>query len=144
MSLENLLRIGQLKAHPPDGQEIGRLLSAAQRNLGDARIKGLSPESRFDIAYKAIMQAALAALMSHGYRPSTDRPGHHITVIQGLSLTIGLSSERMAVLDAMRRKRAQSDYTGADVDEGSADACIVAAEKLLKDVRKWLKENRPI
>ena len=61
MSLQNLLKIGQLKEHPADGQEIERLLAAAERNLRDAHVKDISPETRFDAAYKAIMQSALAA-----------------------------------------------------------------------------------
>ena len=56
VSLENLLKIGQLKTHPVDSEEIGRLLSAAQRNLRDAHVEEVSPETRFDAAYKAIMQ----------------------------------------------------------------------------------------
>ena len=71
MSLENLLKIGQLKGHQPDAAEIQRLLTAAQRNLADAQVTSISPETRFDAAYKAIMQAALAALMAQGYRPDT-------------------------------------------------------------------------
>ena len=143
VSLENLLKIGQLKEHPPDAGEIQQLLTAADRNLRDARVPALSAESRFDIGYKAIMQAALAALMAHGYRPDTSRPGHHMTVVQSLSLTIGLPGPRIAVLDAMRRKRNASDYTGADIDDGSADACVVAAERLLAELRGWLRTNRP-
>ena len=143
MSLENLLKIGQLKEHPPDALEIQRLLAAAERNLTDARVTTISPETRFDAAYKAIMQAALAALMAHGYRPDTKRPGHHMTVVQGLPLTIGLASSRTTVLDTLRRKRNVSDYTGEDIDESSAEHCIAEAEKLLRDVRAWLKKNRP-
>lgn len=103
VSLENLLRMGQLKAHPPQAEEIERLLLAARRNLGDAEIKSISPETRFDAAYKAIMQSALAALMMQGYRPDTNRPGHHMTVIQSTPLTLGLPAKRMVVLDALRR-----------------------------------------
>lgn len=33
MSLENLAKIGQLKPHPPEAEEIERLLTAAARNL---------------------------------------------------------------------------------------------------------------
>lgn len=95
MSLENLLKIGQLKPHPPEAAEIERLLIAARRNLRDAGVTSISPETRFDAAYKAIMQSALAALMMHGYRPDTNRPGHHMTVIQSLPLTIGLESKRL-------------------------------------------------
>ena len=74
MSLANLLKIGQLKLHPTDAEEIERLLIAAQRNLRDAHVTTISAETRFDAAYKAIMQCALAALMMHGYRPDTIAP----------------------------------------------------------------------
>ena len=143
MSLQNLLKIGQLKAHPPDGAEVQRLLAAAARNLADARVTMISPETRFDAAYKAVMQAALAVLMAHGYRPDTNRPGHHATVVQGLPLTIGLAPARMAVLDTLRRRRNLSDYTGEDIDDSSAEHCIAEAERLLQDVTVWLKTHRP-
>jgi hypothetical protein len=138
-----LLKIGQLKEHPPDGEEIQRLLAAAHRNLADARVTAISPETRFDAAYKAIMQSALAALMAHGYRPDTKRPGHHVTVVQGLPLTIGLSATRVTVLDTLRRQRNVSDYTGDDIDDSSAEHCIAEADRLLKDVAAWLSRNRP-
>lgn len=115
MSLQNLLKIGQIKEHPTDSEEIERLLSAADRNLRDAHVKDISPETRFDAAYKAIMQSALAALLMHGYRPDTNRPGHHMTVLQSTPLTLGLSAKRVVVLDALRRQRNISDYTGDDV-----------------------------
>lgn len=38
MSLENLLKIGQLKSHPADVREIEQLLAAARRNVRDARV----------------------------------------------------------------------------------------------------------
>src|SRR3990172_8877046 len=117
VSLQNLLKIGQLKSHPPDAAEVQRLLAAAARNLADARVREISPETRFDAAYKAIMQAALAAMMAHGYRPDTNRPGHHMTVVQALSLTIDLPAARVTVLDTLRRKRNIADYTGEDSDD---------------------------
>lgn len=143
MSLENLLKIGQLKAHPADPVEIERLLSAASRNLRDARVTSVSPETRFDAAYKAIMQSALSALMMHGYRPDTNRPGHHMTVIQSLPLTVGLEPKRVIVLDTLRRQRNVSDYTGEDVDETTAQHCIDEAARLIEDVAAWRRDNRP-
>ena len=143
MTLENLLKIGQLKSHATDSAEIQRLLAAARRNLADAHVEAVSPETRFDAAYKAIMQTALVALMANGFRPDTKRPGHHMTVLQSLPTTIGLPSERMTVLDSLRRKRNSSDYTGEDVDDISADNCIREAERLLRKVTAWLKNNRP-
>lgn len=47
------------------------------------------------------MQCALLAMMSHGYRPSTNEPGHHALMIQSLPKTLGISSEEMVVLDAL-------------------------------------------
>jgi len=138
-----LLKIGQLKEHPPDAQEIQRLMIAAARNLADARVTTISAETRFDAAYRAIMQVALAALMAHGYRPDTKRPGHHMTVVQGLPLTIGLPAARVRVLDTLRRQRNVSDYTGEDIDDSSAEHCIAEAERLIRDVTAWLEKNRP-
>jgi hypothetical protein len=91
VSLENLLRIGQLKTHPVGAEEIERLLQAAQRNLRDAQVTGISTETRFDAAYEGITQSALAALMLHGYRPDTN----HMTVVQSVSLTIGVEAKRI-------------------------------------------------
>jgi uncharacterized protein (UPF0332 family) len=143
VSLENLLKIGQLKPHASEASEIERLLVAARRNLRDARVTSISPETRFDAAYKAIMQSALAALMMHGYRPDTNRPGHHMTVIQSLPLTIGIDAKRIIVLDTLRRQRNVADYTGDDVDETTAQQCIAEAERLIEDVASWRGSNRP-
>lgn len=143
MSLENLLKIGQLKAHAPERAEIAKLLLAAQRNLADAGKPDNSAETRFDCAYKTIMQCALVALQANGYRPDTKRPGHHMTVIQSLPLTIGMDGPRVAVLDKLREKRNLSDYMGADLDEVSTQACMAQAQRLLADVRTWLTAKHP-
>jgi len=135
VSLQNLLKIGQLKEHLPDKEEIGRLLAAAQRGLADARAKTISAETRFDAAYRAITQVGLAALMAQGFRPDTNRPGHHVTIIQTLALTLGVEGRRLAVLDTLRRKRNLADYTGEDIDDASVAACIEQAERLLREAR---------
>jgi hypothetical protein len=74
MTLQNLAKIGQLKPHSATGEEVQRLLAAVRRNLADAGRAGNSIETRFDCAYKAIMQCALVAMMASGYRPSTSAP----------------------------------------------------------------------
>ena len=70
MTLQNLAKIGQLKPHAPAAAEIQRLLIAVKRNLADAAQRGNSDETRFDCAYKAIMQCALTSMLASGYRPS--------------------------------------------------------------------------
>jgi hypothetical protein len=77
-----LAKVGQLHPHEARADEIGRLLSAAERNLKDAGRRENSAETRFDCAYKAIMQCAMIALMAAGYRTASNAPGHHQTVIQ--------------------------------------------------------------
>jgi hypothetical protein len=142
-NLRNLEKIGQLKSHVTSREEVRRLLDAARRNLSDADVEVISCETRFDSAYKAVMQLALAAMMANGFRPDTSRPGHHMTVIQSLPQTVGLPTERMAVLDVLRRKRNLTDYSGGWIDETSMEQCILEARDLLRDVEAWLKEQRP-
>ena len=84
MTLDNLLGIGKLKAHKPSQVEVSRLMASAEASLRDAQRANLANGSRLDLAYKAIMQAALAALYANGFRPSTSEPDHQQTTIQTL------------------------------------------------------------
>lgn len=143
MTLENLAQIGKLKPHKTTREEAANLLVAVRRNLRDARHADISPESRFDIAYKAVMQRALIAVMANGFRPSTSEPGHHATVIQSLPKTISLSNEGVIVLDKLRKKRNLSDYSGEGIGEAEAAACARAAEDLAATVEQWLRAHRP-
>ena len=104
MSLDNLVGITLVRTGP-DASVIKRLISSAERNIADAHVMEISAENRFDVAYKAIMQLANAALQANGYRTLTNKPGHHMTMIQTLSLTIGLDNQTVIVLDAFRKQR---------------------------------------
>jgi hypothetical protein len=142
MSLQNL--VGRtLERVAPERAAIARMLVAAERNLADAGLAALSAESRFDAAYKAIMQCAMVALRANGYRTLTSQPGHHQTVLQSLPLTIGLPSDRMIVLDALRKQRNLADYEGNPVAAGTVTECIAQAKRLYGDVKTWLAANKP-
>ncbi|MBI3525320.1 MAG: DNA-binding protein [Betaproteobacteria bacterium] len=143
MTLQNLLKIDRLKQHAPTPQEIQRLLVAEQRNLADARNEAISDETRFDVAYKAIMQLALAAMMASGYRPSTNELGHHQTMIQSLPLTLDVPNESWVVLDALRRKRNVADYHGDPIEPEAVAECIAQAKALLTATRQWLEVQHP-
>lgn len=80
------------------------------------------------------MQSALVALMLRGYRPDTNRPGHHMTLVQTLALTVNLEAKRVVIIDALRRQRNASDYTGDDIDKSTAEHCIVVAGQLMAHV----------
>ena len=85
MTLDNLIG-STLERINPDPKQIWRLLQAAERNIQDAGFAQLSNENRFDVAYKAIMQLANAALQHQGFRTLTSKPGHHVTILNSLSL----------------------------------------------------------
>jgi len=126
MTLDNL--IGKsLERIEPDSAAIQRLLEAAKRNIKDAELKGLSNETRFDTAYKAIMQLANAALQASGFRTLTSKPGHHQTLIQSLVKTVGIETDRMIVLDALRKQRNVTDYSGDLVEDAAVDECLIQA-----------------
>ena len=143
VSLQNLLKIGQLKEHTTDVEEVRRLLAAAERGLTDAGVKAITLETRFDAAYRAVTQIGLVMLLVHGFRTDTNRPGHHATIIQTLPLTLGITNERMVVLDTLRRKRNLVDYTGEDIDDSSVSACLREGRTLLEEAHSWIRQHRP-
>lgn len=136
MSLENLLAINRLIRMLATPESIRRLIDAAARNLADARVTGISVENRFDAAYKTIMQCAMAALWAKGYRTSTSEPGHHQLVIQLLPKTLGVSNDVVIVLDALRKQRNLSDYSGDTISGASLAECLTQADALLNKVRQ--------
>jgi len=138
MTLENLLAIRRLQRHEAGRAAIEKLLKAAERNLADASVNTISAENRFDAAYKAILQCAMAALWSKGFRTSTSEPGHHQTAIQALPLTLALDSATVIVLDALRKQRNLNDYTGDGVNDALLVECIAQAEALLHHARATL------
>ncbi|HEY5602925.1 MAG TPA: DNA-binding protein [Gammaproteobacteria bacterium] len=142
MSLDNLIGIS-LEKVVPDAVVIGRLLSAARRNIADAHVREISTENRFDAAYKAIMQMANAALQANGFRTLTSKPGHHMTMIQTLSQTIGADRQTVIVLDALRKQRNVADYSGDVVPMSAVEECLSHAQALQKSVYNWLEENKP-
>lgn len=140
MGLDNLLGIS-LEKIESDKSAIQRLISAAERNISDAHAVEISFENRFDAAYKAIMQLSNAALQANGYRTLTSKPGHHMTMIQVLSQTVGVDRETVIVLDALRKQRNVADYSGDPVSATSMNECILQAQNLLSIVKSWLKTN---
>ncbi len=141
MTLKNLLGIS-LEVVSPDRALVSKLLAAAQRNIADAQLAGLSAENRFDAAYKAIMQSAIVGLHANGYRTLTSKPGHHQTAIQTLATSVHLPSSKLIVLDALRKQRNLSDYSGDLVSDSASAECLACAIELLEHVRHWIRTHR--
>lgn len=126
MSLDNLLGT-TLDRVKPDKSTIAKLIAAADRNIKDSKVEAVSNETRFDSAYKAILQLANAALQLNGYRTLTSTPGHHMTMLQALPKTIGVDAKTVVIFDALRKQRQVVDYSGDVISPGSVRECTQQA-----------------
>ena len=129
--LDNLVRIGQLKAEPRNDREVTRMLAMAQTRLSDAKLSNLSLEGRFTSAYNAAHAAALAALRWHGYRSE-----NRYTVFQCLTHTLGWPASRWRVLDTAHQKRNLAEYEGyLEVEESTVAEMCALVQGLIADAQ---------
>ena len=129
--LDNLVRIGRLKAEPRNAQEVARMLAMAQTRLSDAKLNKLSLEGRFTSAYNAAHAAALAALRWHGYRSE-----NRYAVFQSLTHTLGWPANRWRVLDTAHQKRNLAEYEGyLEVEESTVAEMCALVQSLIADVQ---------
>ena len=89
------------------------------------------------------MQLANAALQANGYRTLASVPGHHQTMIQSLPKTVGLDARKMIDLEAMRKQRNITDYSGDLVSQQQCESCLLAAKDLAALVKQWIQDNTP-
>ena len=130
--LDNLVRIGQLKAEPPSEAEYQGLIRSGTRRLDDAGREELSLESRFDLAYNAAHALALAALRLRGYRSES-----RYLVFQCLQHTIDLPNEQWRVLDQAHRKRNLAEYEcDTDIDEQLVAALLRVTSEIAYRLNK--------
>jgi hypothetical protein len=92
------------------------------------------------MSLKNLVGVSLAELPAS--RGLTSRPGHHQTAIQTLPLTIGLPAHTVQVLDALRKQRHVTEYSGDLVPESAVLECVTQA--LQAAVRAWLKTHQPM
>lgn len=129
--LDNLVRIGQLKAEPRNDREVTRMLAMAHTRLSDAKLNKLSLEGRFTSAYNAAHAAALAALRWHGYRSE-----NRYTVFQCLAHTLRWPANRWRVLDTAHQKRNLAEYEGyLEVEESTVAEMCTLVQGLIADVQ---------
>ncbi len=130
--LDNLVKIGQLKAEVASSEEIAGLIRSGVARLKDSKNRSLSIESRFDLAYNAAHALSLAALRHHGYRSES-----RFLVFQCLHHTLNLPNEQWRVLDQAHRKRNIAEYEGViDIDEQLIAALIRVADTVAGQLAK--------
>ena len=63
-ALDNLVKINQLKAEPPDQAEFDGMLAAARCKLQDAQLEDLSKDSQFTLTYGAACTGTIGTSMA--------------------------------------------------------------------------------
>ena len=135
--LDNLVKVGKLKAEDSTEEEIHGLIRSGLARLSDARNKTLNIESRFDLAYNAAHALSLAALRLTGYRSE-----NRYLVFQCLQHTLELPNEQWRVLDQAHRKRNVAEYEGdMDVDEQLVAALIRVTDEVADRLSRRPKGN---
>jgi hypothetical protein len=130
--LDNLVKIGKLKAEASSPKELAGMLESARTRLTDAQNESLDPDSQFDLAYGAAHRFALAALRQHGYR-SADR----ITVFQTLVHTLGTDNADIQIFLKAHNERNLAEYEGRmEIDEQLLTQLIGCTKKLEAAVRR--------
>ena len=128
---------------PTSAAEVAGLQTIVDRNLEEARGPLKYPDTRFWLAYQAVLTAATIVIREHGARVRRER--HHERTFAALrQLAISGVSDRAPYYDDCRRKRNLAEY---DVAGGASDAEAAAllreAEQLVGAVRDWVRRERP-
>ena len=140
MTLENLIGKG-LQREPASNEEILRFIAKINTKLADAKNEHISLDSRFDLAYEALLQIGLAALRANNMRPDS-RGGHHILALQTLHTSIGYPKEKLRLLDEFRRQRAVGLYDGSFLPtQAELDELIETVVALKQHFETWLSRQ---
>jgi hypothetical protein len=131
-NLDNLVKIGQLKAGPSTDDEIKGLIRRGLVKIADYKRADLSVDSRFDLAYNAAHALCLAALRRAGYRSE-----NRYIVFQCTQHTIGLEPEYWRVLSGAHRERNVAEYEGdIVVNEQLVEALVRVVDIVADRVQK--------
>jgi hypothetical protein len=131
---------GWIRKHETSSEEIRNLLAISDRDIAQSQIPGLGPEWRFDIAYNAALQLAVASLAASGFR--AERQNKHQRSFECLAFTVGLDRKDVDFLDLCRRKRHTVVYeqVGA-VSDQEASEMIGFSKRLRGVVEDWLRKE---
>jgi len=86
-----------VQRHRTSKRELDEIRAVIERDLGDARVAGVSADRRFATAYNAALQTASMAIASAGYRVPA-KAAHHRVTIDAITLAVGNTGKRYARL----------------------------------------------
>ena len=141
MSLDVMVRRGELERLPPTVGEIPALLKTIYRRIEDAANPTNHPETRLEQAYTAILNCALAALRAEGARPVRGT-GQYVHTLESLRFTVGVEKERLAYYHTLRSLRHRGLYEGfTDVSKSQAEEAVAEARWLQDRLEVWLADR---
>jgi hypothetical protein len=130
--LDNLVRIGKLKAEAAARREFDGMVKSAHRGLLDAQNESIETDSQFDLAYEAAHKFALAALRHQGYRSD-----NRITVFQALVHTLAIDAADLQIFLKAHNERNLAAYEGrVDIDKKLLADLVSATKRVERAVSK--------
>lgn len=125
-----------LRPQPANAQDVAAWLQAAQLKLEDAQQAVVSPGTRMDAAWDAVLLACLAVACAQGWRTTSDK-GHHAAVLEGAAQAVGLGQHRFDALDALRDWRIRKYRAGQFSTVAEVNEAIALVKPFQADVAAW-------
>jgi len=140
-SIEDL-RKGWLKLEEITAEEVALALERAYEEWQAAReLVARFPSPAYELAYNAMLLAAIALLYSSGYRARVER--HHKTLVDFTEARAG--TEHASLVDEFekaRRKRHRTIYGQLKVSRREAEHIMEAARQFIAMVESLLEKDR--
>ena len=109
MALENWFKIGKIIKYKTSKEEINAIYGVIDRCFKDANLKGLSSDQKYILSYQAALEAGMALIYYHGYRPL--KAGHHYITWQCLKDLLGEKNRKTILLfEYAAKKRSKLSY----------------------------------
>lgn len=125
-----------LRKQSANGLDVMSWLQQAEVKLKDARMQAVSPATRMDAAYDAVLFCCLAVACAQGYRAGGEK-GHHAVVIEGTAQAVGLTEHQFDELDTLRDWRNRKYRAAFKVEPDEVDEAIAIAAPFLGQVADW-------
>ncbi len=142
MSYERLEQARQIEKIATSPMEIADLLRVAERDLGTAQsLINIDLDWALTVAYNSALQAVLALMYTHGYRPRG--ADMHKTALDFAAIALGDPYRAdIARLNRVRRKRHQAmDRTVGTISEQEAKETIEFAKRFGSQLRQIVTEK---
>ena len=129
--------------HPgaQDKLAVRRWITSAQEKLRDADNVSVSTGTRFEAAYDAAFNIALAVVNASGWRPRSVQ-GHHAFALEAACEVIGAGLKTFDKLDAIRELRNQK-YDGIPRTEADLQEAKAAFQNFSDLAVAWLQAKHP-